>query len=88
MTVFTMLQNFISIRQKEPCLRRKYVYFQKMLSDPCLNIAEKCFREKSEVFISEFSVLGIVQNGKLGVETPRKDLTSESMLNAKKENED
>ena len=45
----------------------------------------------------EFSVLGIVQNGKLGVEKPRKDilrgfrvfdLTSESMLNAKKENED
>ena len=42
-------------------------------------------------------VLGIVQNGKLGVEKTRKDilrgfrvfdLTSESMLNAKKENED
>ena len=40
MTVFTILQNFITIRQKEPCLRRKYVDFQKMLSDPCLNIAE------------------------------------------------
>ena len=40
MTVLTILQNFISIRQKEPCLRRKYVDFQKMLSDPCLNIAE------------------------------------------------
>ena len=40
MIVFTILQNFISIRQKEPCLRRKYVDFQKMLSDPCLNIAE------------------------------------------------
>ena len=40
MTVFTILQNFIAIRQKEPCLRRKYVDFQKMLSDPCLNIAE------------------------------------------------
>ena len=42
MTVFTILQNFIAIRQKEPCLRREYVDFQKMLSDPCLNIAE-CF---------------------------------------------
>ena len=41
MTVFTILQNFITIRQKEPCLRRKYVDFQKMLSDPCLNIAEE-----------------------------------------------
>ena len=41
MTVFTILQNFIAIRQKEPCLRRKYVDFQKMLSDPCLNIAEQ-----------------------------------------------
>ena len=40
MTVFTILQNFITIRQKEPCLGRKYVDFQKMLSDPCLNIAE------------------------------------------------
>ena len=40
MTVFTILQNFIAIKQKEPCLRRKYVDFQKMLSDPCLNIAE------------------------------------------------
>ena len=40
MTVFTILQNFIAIRQKEPCLRRKYVDFQKMLSDPCLNITE------------------------------------------------
>ena len=40
MTVFTILQNFITIRQKEPCLKRKYVDFQKMLSDPCLNIAE------------------------------------------------
>ena len=43
MTVFTILQNFIAIRQKEPCLRRKYVDFQKMLSDPCRNIAEKHF---------------------------------------------
>ena len=41
MTVFTILQNFIAITQKEPCLRRKYVDFQTMLSDPCLNIAEK-----------------------------------------------
>ena len=40
MTVFTILQNFIAIRQKEPCLRRKYVDFQKMLSDPCLNITK------------------------------------------------
>ena len=40
MTVFTILENFITMRQKEPCLRRKYVDFQKMLSDPCLNIAE------------------------------------------------
>ena len=29
----------------------------------------------SEVFISEFSVLGIVQNGKLGVENLRKTLS-------------
>ena len=58
-----------------------------------LIVSSKCFREKSEGFISEFSVLGTVQNGKLGVEKPRKDilrgfrvfdLTSESMLNAKK----
>ena len=28
---------------------------------------EKGLKENSEVFISEFSVLGIVQNGKLGV---------------------
>ena len=41
MTVFTISQNFIAIRQKEHCLRRKYVDFQKMLSDPCLNIAEE-----------------------------------------------
>ena len=40
MTVFTILQNFIAIRQKEPCSRRKYVDFQKMLSDPCLNMTE------------------------------------------------
>ena len=46
MTVFTILQNFIAIRQKEPCLRRKYVDFQKMLSDTCLNIAEQLLYTK------------------------------------------
>ena len=51
MTVFTILQNFITIRQKEPCLRRKYVDFQKMLSDPCLNIAECKFQCCSKFFL-------------------------------------
>ena len=37
---FTSLQNFIAIKQEKPCLRRKYGDFQKVLSDPCLNIAE------------------------------------------------
>ena len=34
---FTSLQNF---KQEKPCLRRKYGDLQKVLSDPCLNIAE------------------------------------------------
>ena len=34
------------------------------------NASEK----NSEVFISEFSLLGMVQNGKLGVEKPRKNI--------------
>ena len=37
---FTTLQNFIAIKQRKTCLRRKYVDFENMLSDPCLNIAE------------------------------------------------
>ena len=37
---FTSLQNFIAIKLEKPCLRRKYSDFQKVLSDPCLNIAE------------------------------------------------
>ena len=37
---FTSLQNFIAIKQEKPCLKRKYGDFQKVLSDPCLNIDE------------------------------------------------
>ena len=35
---FTCRQNFIAIKQRKPCLRTKYGDFQKVLSDPCLNI--------------------------------------------------
>ena len=38
---FTSLQNLIAIKQEKPCLRRKYGDFQKVLSDPRLNIAEQ-----------------------------------------------
>ena len=57
----------------------------------------KMLQRKIRGFHLRVSVLGIEQNGQLGVEKPRKgilrgfrvfDLTSESMLNAKKENED
>ena len=59
MTVFTILQNFIAIRQKEPCLRRKYVDFQKMLSDPCLNIAEHYDPSKELVLSCDASPYGV-----------------------------
>ena len=41
--LFTSLQNFIAIKQEEPCLRRKYGDFQKVFLDQCLNIAEISF---------------------------------------------
>ena len=37
-----------------------------------LIISDRSLRKNSEVSNSEFSVLGIEQNGKLGVEKPRK----------------
>ena len=45
--------------------------FNQSTSEFVENTSEKI----SEVFISEFSVLGIVQNGKLGGEKPRKTVS-------------
>ena len=54
--LFTSLQNFIAIKQEEPCLRRKYDDFQKVLSDPCHNIAEMINAfPKQVIFLGDFN---------------------------------
>ena len=59
----TSSQNFIAIKLEKPCLRRKYGDFQKVLSDPCLNIAES-LKIKIVLQISdEISVLLIAALG-------------------------
>ena len=59
LTVLTILQNFIAIRQKEPCLRLKYVIFQKMLSDPCLNITEKLLFQSSALGVQRLMMFSL-----------------------------
>ena len=59
---FLSLQNFIAIKQEKPCLRRKYDNFQKLLSDPCLNIAEKSKLKPATSQIFLYKQVGTLSN--------------------------